>query len=71
MRERLEFYLRDVRGFAYDVVNAVLAAGSDDVVDAIARAEALSASARFRRFRIDFRCIQAHQEHPAPGPRKQ
>jgi glycyl-tRNA synthetase beta chain len=42
MRERLEFYLRDVRGFAYDVVNAVLAAGSDDVVDVIARAEAVS-----------------------------
>ena len=41
MRERLEFYLRDVRGFAYDVVNAVLAASSNDVVDAIARAEAL------------------------------
>jgi glycyl-tRNA synthetase beta chain len=38
----LEFYLRDVRGFAYDVVKAVLAAGSDDVVDAIARAEAVS-----------------------------
>ena len=35
MRERLEFYLRDARGFAYDVVNAVLAAGSDDIVDAI------------------------------------
>ena len=42
MRERLEFYLREVRGFAYDVVNAVLAAGSDDVVDALARAEALA-----------------------------
>ncbi len=42
MRERLEFYLRDARGFAYDVVNAVLAAGSDDVVDASARAEAVS-----------------------------
>jgi len=41
MGERLEFYLRDARGFAYDVVNAVLTAGSDDVVDAIARAEAL------------------------------
>ena len=41
MRERLEFYLRDARGFAYDVVNAVLAAGSDDIVDAIARAEAV------------------------------
>ena len=43
MRERLEFYLRDVRGLAYDVVNAVLAAGSDDIVDAILRAEALTA----------------------------
>jgi len=42
MRERLEFFLRDVRGFAYDVVNAVLAADADDVVDAIARAEAVS-----------------------------
>lgn len=43
LRERLHFYLKDVRGFAYDVVNAVLAAGSDDVRDAIARAEALTA----------------------------
>lgn len=42
LRERLEFYLRDVRGFAYDVVNAVLAADADDVVDCLARAEALS-----------------------------
>ena len=42
LRERLEFYLRDVRGFAYDVTNAVLAADANDVVDALARAEALS-----------------------------
>ncbi|HWE84446.1 MAG TPA: glycine--tRNA ligase subunit beta [Terracidiphilus sp.] len=42
-RERLHFYLKDVRNFAYDVVNAVLAAGADDVRDAIARAEALTA----------------------------
>jgi glycyl-tRNA synthetase beta chain len=42
VRERLEFYLRDVLGFAYDVVNAVLAAGSDDVVDAAARAQAVA-----------------------------
>ena len=41
-RERLEFYLRDVRGFAYDVVNAVLAAGADDINDVIARAEAVA-----------------------------
>src|SRR5579863_5744924 len=40
-RERLEFYLRDVRGYAYDVVKAVLSADADDVVDAIARAEAV------------------------------
>ncbi len=41
--ERLEFYLREVRGQAYDVVKAVLAAGSNDVRDAIARAEAVTA----------------------------
>jgi glycyl-tRNA synthetase beta chain len=40
-RERLEFYLKDVCGYAYDVVKAVLAADSDDVVDALARAEAV------------------------------
>ena len=41
-RERLEFYLREGRGFAYDVVNAVLAAGADDVIDALARGEAVT-----------------------------
>ena len=41
-RERLEFYLRDALGLAYDVVNATLAAGADDVVDAVARAQAVA-----------------------------
>jgi glycyl-tRNA synthetase beta chain len=41
--ERLEFYLREARGQAYDVVKAVLAAGSNDVRDAVARAEAVTA----------------------------
>jgi glycyl-tRNA synthetase beta chain len=41
-RERLEFYLKDARGFRYDVVNAVLASGHDDIVQTIARAEAVS-----------------------------
>jgi glycyl-tRNA synthetase beta chain len=41
-RERLQFYLRDVRGFAYDVVNAVLAADFHHVRDAILRADALT-----------------------------
>jgi glycyl-tRNA synthetase beta chain len=55
LRERLHFYLKDVRGFAYDVVNAVLAAGADDVRDAIARAEALKAA----RESADFAAISA------------
>jgi glycyl-tRNA synthetase beta chain len=55
LRERLHFYLKDVRGFAYDVVNAVLAASSDDVRDAIARAEALTAA----RESADFAAISA------------
>ncbi len=41
--ERLEFYLREAKGQAYDVVKAVLAAGSDDVRDAVARAQAVTA----------------------------
>jgi len=41
-RERIEFYLRDARGFAYDVTNAVLASGADNVVDAVTRAEAVA-----------------------------
>jgi glycyl-tRNA synthetase beta chain len=41
-RERLEFYLKEIRGFKYDVVSAVLAAGSEDVGNAVARAEAVT-----------------------------
>jgi glycyl-tRNA synthetase beta chain len=42
VRERVEFYLRDTCGLAYDVVAAALAAGADDVVDALARAQAVA-----------------------------
>src|SRR5882762_4456349 len=41
-RERLEFYLKEAHGYAYDIVNAVLVADSDNIVDAAARADALS-----------------------------
>jgi glycyl-tRNA synthetase beta chain len=57
-RERLEFYLRDVLGLAYDVVNATLAAGADDVVDAVARAEAVAKvrpSADFESISVAFK----------------
>jgi glycyl-tRNA synthetase beta chain len=60
-RERLEFYLSDARGFKYDVVNAVLAADSDDVVDALARAEAVTKvrpSADFESISIAFKRIK-------------
>jgi glycyl-tRNA synthetase beta chain len=42
LKERLDFYLREVRGYAYDVVNAVLSTGLSTVPDAIARAQALT-----------------------------
>jgi len=60
-RERLEFYLREARGFAYDLVNAVLAAGYDDVVDALARAEALAGvrdSKDFEAISISFKRVK-------------
>ena len=42
LKERLDFYLREVRGYAYDVVNAVLSTGLTTVTDAMARAQALT-----------------------------
>jgi glycyl-tRNA synthetase beta chain len=64
--ERLGFYLKDVRGFAYDIVNAVTSAktdvgaaeftvGAENVRDTIARAEALTAA----RESADFAAISA------------
>ena len=55
LRERLHFYLKDVRNFPYDVVNAVLATNADYVRDAIARAQALTAA----RESADFAAISA------------
>jgi glycyl-tRNA synthetase beta chain len=76
-RERLEFYLRDVLGFKYDVVNAVLAAGSDDVVDIIARAEAVtkvrpsvdfeSISVAFKRIKNILRQAEETRNRVAPA----
>jgi glycyl-tRNA synthetase beta chain len=41
--ERVEFYLREVRGQAYDVAKAVMIARQDDLRDLVARAEAVTA----------------------------
>jgi glycyl-tRNA synthetase beta chain len=40
--ERVEFYLKDVRGISYDIVNAVKASGLHSIRDAIAWAGALN-----------------------------
>jgi len=53
--ERIDFYLREARGQAYDVVKAVLAIGGDDVCDTIARAEAVTAA----RSSADFAAVSA------------
>lgn len=53
--ERLEFYLREARGHTYDVVKGVLAAGADDVRDAVLRAEAVTAM----RGSEDFQAVSA------------
>jgi glycyl-tRNA synthetase beta chain len=61
-RERLEFYLREGRGFSYDVVNAILAIGfPGDVVDAVARATAIAdvrSSADFASISVAFKRIK-------------
>ncbi len=62
MRERL--------GFAYDEVNAVLAAGSDDLVDAVKRLEAVKAIRRTKNFEplaVSFKRIRKIIEKAGPA----
>ncbi len=76
LRERLDFYLRENRELAYDVVAATLAAGDDGVPDAVARATALATvrgsedfaaiSAAFKRIKNILRQA-AEKEIVAPG----
>ena len=70
-RERLEFYLRDVKGYAYDVVNAVLASGADNVPDAIMRAEAVARVRGSEDFEAISSAFKRTQEYLAAGLRKQ
>ena len=56
-------------GFAYDEVNAVLAAGSDDLVDAVRRIEALRAIRRTKDFEplaVSFKRIRKITEKAGP-----
>lgn len=77
--DRVNFYLRDVRGYVYDVVNATLAAGLTTIPDALARAQALTdirgsedlvaISTAFKRIKNILR--QAADEGTAPQPGQQ
>ena len=76
--ERVEFYLKDVRGFEYDVVNAVKGNGKFNVRDGIAWAEALnearnsqdfiSVSAAFKRMKNILRQAQTVGAEIDPTP---
>ena len=72
LKERLDFYLREVRGYSYDVVNAVLSTGLTTVADAISRAQALTEvrgsddlaaiSSAFKRIKNILRQAEEQQE---------
>ncbi|HEX4427235.1 MAG TPA: glycine--tRNA ligase subunit beta [Terriglobales bacterium] len=52
LRERLEFYLKDVCHNTYDVVKAVLAVDADDVVDALLRVDAVKQVSHMPEFQV-------------------
>jgi glycyl-tRNA synthetase beta chain len=70
--ERARYVLLERDGFAYDEVNAALAAGSDDLVDAVDRIAAVRAIRKTRNFEplaISFKRIRKILEKA--GPRDQ
>jgi glycyl-tRNA synthetase beta chain len=59
--DRVKYYFREVRGFAYDEVNAVLAAGWGNLPDALRRLEAVRAvrpTANFEPLAASFKRIR-------------
>ena len=72
LKDRLDFYLREVCGYSYDVVSAVLAASLTTVPDAVSRARSLSEvrgsadmiaiSAAFKRIKNILRQAQEKNE---------
>ena len=61
------YYFRELRGFEYDEVNAVLASGWDDLVDVEERLEAIQRGAADGEFRTSGGELQAHPEYPEAG----
>ncbi len=68
--DRARYILRERLGFAYDEVNAALAAGGDDLVDAVKRLEALKLIRRTRNFEplaVSFKRIRKILEKAGPA----
>lgn len=68
--ERARFILRERLSFSYDEVNAVLAAGSDDLVGAVRRLEALKAIRKTKNFEplaVSFKRIRKILEKAGPA----
>jgi glycyl-tRNA synthetase beta chain len=67
--DRAKFYLKERAGLAYDEINAALSAGSDDLVDAIRRIEAIKAIRRTKNFEplaVSFKRIRKIIEKAGP-----
>ena len=67
MRSGWSSICSEAQGQAYDVVKAVLAAGADDVRDAVARAEAVTAVRGVGGFCGGVGGVQADEEYSAAG----
>jgi glycyl-tRNA synthetase beta chain len=67
--DRARFVLRETAGLAYDEINAALAAGADDLVDAIQRMEAIRAIRKTKNFEplaVSFKRIRKILERAGP-----
>jgi glycyl-tRNA synthetase beta chain len=67
--DRARFVLKETAGLAYDEINAALAAGADDLVDAIRRMEAIRAIRKTKNFEplaVSFKRIRKIIEKAGP-----
>ena len=68
--DRARFYMRERLSFAYDEVNAALAAGADDLVDAVRRVEAVKAIRKTKNFEplaVSFKRIRKIVDKAGPA----
>jgi len=69
--ERARYVLKERSSLAHDEINAALAAGADDLVDAVRRAEAVKAIRKTKNFEplaISFKRIRKILEKAGPNP---